>query len=64
MIPLKDYKWIVGNNSYRFIPDLLSTREILLGKLTTDNYDVLIYPPDTADEYLFLQVLRGYLGIK
>ena len=48
-----DYDWKAGDRSYHFVTTLLPTKSILRGELTTDNYDVLIYPPDTADENLF-----------
>jgi hypothetical protein len=48
-----DYDWKVGDRSYHFITTLLPTKDLLRGELTTDNYDVLLYPPDTADEKLF-----------
>ncbi len=52
MLALKDFSWTVGNTSYRFVPKLLSTKDILRRELTVENYDVLIYTPYQADEHL------------
>ncbi|MCK4364930.1 MAG: hypothetical protein KAW45_02655 [Thermoplasmatales archaeon] len=49
---LGDYSWKVGNKTYVFKPEYFKMKELLRGKLTTENYDVLIYPPNTADEFL------------
>lgn len=35
------YQWTVGNISYKFIIDVLTNKDILSGKLTTKNYDLL-----------------------
>lgn len=51
---LRDYSWMVGNKTYKFQPILLSTNSILDGKLTTDNFDVLLFEPDTANERVFI----------
>ena len=53
MWALSNYSWMVGNTSYYFNVTLLPIKKLLRGELTTDNYDVLIYPPDTANEKLF-----------
>ena len=53
MWTLKDYCWKVGNKTYCFLPTLLSTENILRGELTTDDYDVLIYEPNTATQGMF-----------
>lgn len=53
MWALSDYSWKVGKASYRFVATLLPTKSLLKRDLTTDKYDVLLYPPDTADENLF-----------
>jgi len=50
---LSDYCWKVGNTSYKIVTTLLSTKAILKGELKTKNFDVLIYPPDTADQDMF-----------
>jgi len=52
VLALRDYDWKVGDTLYRFIPTLLTTKSINRGELTKENYDLLLYPPDTADEYL------------
>jgi hypothetical protein len=54
MWALSDYSWKVGKTSYRFVATLLPTKSLLRGDLTTNKYDVLLYPPDTADENLFI----------
>jgi hypothetical protein len=48
-----DYDWQVGDRTYNFVPTLLTTKDILRKKLTTDNFDVFLYPPDTADQFIF-----------
>jgi len=53
MWALKDFSWKVGDTLYNFEVTLLPTKSLLRGKLTTDNYDVLVYPPDTANEKIF-----------
>ena len=53
MWALSDYNWTVGETSYCFDVSLLPTKKLLRGGLTTDKYDVLLYPPDTANEKLF-----------
>ena len=50
--PLENYNWKVGQTTYCFVPTVLSTKDILRGKLTTDKYDMLIYSFDQADQYL------------
>lgn len=50
---LSDYSWKAGDNHYVFVPDILSTEDILKGKLTKENYDVLLYTPCQGDEQLF-----------
>ena len=54
MWALSDYSWQVGDKIYQFKPTLLSTQDILNGHLTIDQFDVLLYPPSTADENLFI----------
>jgi len=54
--PLKDYKWKVGNKLYFFSLKVLSTKDIIKGELTVDNYDILLYSWDQADTFL------GYTG--
>jgi len=39
-----DYEWVVGNRSYKFILTEIFDKDILDGKLTVDNYDVLLLP--------------------
>ena len=48
---LEDYSWTVGDITYCFKTTILRTEDILKGKLTTDNFDVLLYPPDSFNEY-------------
>lgn len=50
---LSDYSWKAGNNHYVFVPDFLSTEDILKGELTKENYEVLLYTPCQADEQVF-----------
>ena len=52
IFPLRNYEWKVGDRLYYFTIELLSTKDILKGKLSVKNYDVLIYSPDQADLYL------------
>lgn len=52
MIFLDDFSWKVGNTTYVFKPKYFKMKELIRGKLKTDNYDLLIYPPNTADEFL------------
>jgi len=56
---LKDYDWQVGPITYRFVPKLISTKDILQGQLTTNNFDAMIYPPDTFDEYVFGRAMKN-----
>ena len=42
IFPLRDYEWKVGNTLYYFKIDVLSTADILNGKLNASNYDVFI----------------------
>ena len=49
---LDDYSWKVGDITYIFKPIYLQMKELIRGKLTTENFDLLIYPPNTADEFL------------
>lgn len=53
LLPLQNYQWAVGQTSYRFLPTLVTTKDIVKGRLTTANYDVLIYSFNQADQYLF-----------
>ena len=53
MLSLKNYFWQVENTIYYFNPNLISTKGIIRGELSKNNYDVLIYTPDQADLYLF-----------
>ncbi len=53
LLPLQNYQWTVGQTRYRFVPTLLTTKDILKNQLTTTNYDVLIYSFNQADQYLF-----------
>ena len=55
---LRDYSWKVGDTTYRFVVDLLPTKSLYKGKLTVDNYDVLLYPPDTPDEKISTSFFR------
>jgi len=48
---LDDYKWTVGNKCYSFLATLLTDEQLFKGELTTDNFDVFLYPPGTADTY-------------
>jgi len=50
---LRDYSWEVDDITYQFIPTLLSTKRLLKGELTLDNYDVLLPPPDPLFEKMF-----------
>jgi hypothetical protein len=53
-----NYSWQVGNIVYHFNTTLLPTKNLMKGDLTKENYDVLIYPPDTYDEYAFPRALK------
>ena len=46
---LDNYEWKVGDTTYSFLVTLLSDKRLLSGELATENYDVLLYPPGTAD---------------
>ncbi|MDH7517610.1 MAG: hypothetical protein QHH19_04630 [Candidatus Thermoplasmatota archaeon] len=48
---LEDYSWKVGSITYCFKTTILRTEDILKGRLTTNNFDVLLYPPDSVNEY-------------
>lgn len=52
LLPLENYNWKIGQTTYCFVPTILSTRNILEGKLTTENYDMLIYSFNQADQHL------------
>jgi hypothetical protein len=54
-----NYSWQVGDTIYRFDTSLVPTSNILAGDLTVDMFDVLIYPPDTYDEYVFSRALKN-----
>jgi|GEM_PF-558340 len=53
-----NYSWQVGDITYCFTTTLLPTKKLLQGTLSKENYDVLIYPPDTYDEYVFSRSLK------
>jgi hypothetical protein len=53
MWALSDFSWKVGKKTYCFDVTLLPTERLLRGELSKDNYEVLLYPPDTANEKLF-----------
>jgi len=65
---LRDYSWKVGDVTYTFTPSLITTKSILFGELSKENYDLLIYPPDTADEHLiytgFSRLPKNNLRVK
>jgi len=50
MWALSDYSWTVGNTTYRFVPKLFSTEDLLKGVLNINNFDVLLYPASKAEE--------------
>ena len=56
---LRDYQWIVGEKLYRFIPTLLSTENILKGKLTTHNFDILIISASQAVERMNIAYFKS-----
>lgn len=58
---LKDYTWKVDNKIYRFVVDFLTSKSLRKGRLTKENYDVILYPPDTFDEKVFR---FGYLSMQ
>jgi hypothetical protein len=53
-----DYCWQVGDIIYRFNTTLLPTKNLIRGELKKSNYDVLIYPPDAYDEYVFSRAIK------
>lgn len=53
-----DYSWQVGDIIYRFNTTLLPTKNLIRGELNKSNYDVLIYPPDAYDEYVFSRAIK------
>ncbi|MCK4365467.1 MAG: hypothetical protein KAW45_05410 [Thermoplasmatales archaeon] len=52
IFPLRNYEWKVGDRLYYFTIEVLSTRDILKGKLKASNFDVFIYSWDQADTNL------------
>lgn len=48
---LEDYSWRVGDKTYCFKTIIVRTEDIANGILTTDNFDVLLYPADSFNEY-------------
>jgi len=50
--PLKNYNWKVGQTTYCFVPTILSSKSILRGELKIENYDVLIYSFNQADQHI------------
>jgi len=44
---MRNYSWKVGDKTYSFKPTLLRTNDLLDNKLTVENFDVLVYPPET-----------------
>jgi len=56
---LGDYSWKVGNITYEFKPKYFKMKDLIRGKLKTKDYDVLIYPPNTADEFLLKTGLKN-----
>jgi hypothetical protein len=48
---LEDYSWKVGDITYCFKTTILRTADIIGGKLTKENFDVFLYPPDSVNEY-------------
>jgi len=57
---LRDYNWTVDDTTYSFDVDLLSTKNLKKGLLTKENYDVMIYPPDTIDTKLTSTYISRY----
>jgi len=61
---LEDYQWMVGNKTYNFIVEQITDKDILRGKLTTENYDVLVMPYFEAEMELIFRShpsIRNYL---
>ena len=46
---LDNFKWEVNNTKYSIFANLLSDKELLKGELSKENYDVLVYTADRAD---------------
>jgi glutamine amidotransferase-like uncharacterized protein len=71
---LRDYTWQVGDITYSFEVDFISSEDLFDGKLTKENYDVFLYAPTKGDyesnpskvkENLlpFIEDGGGYLGV-
>ena len=41
---LDDYQWTVGNKTYKFVLTKIYDKDIIEGKLTTENFDMLLVP--------------------
>lgn len=52
IFPLRNYEWDVGDRSYNFTIDVLSTKDILKGELNASNYDAFIYSWAQVDKNL------------
>ena len=64
VFPLQDYSWTAGEKRYSYNIEYINTNEIMKNNLIKNKYDVLIYPPDTADEYIIqraLSPLKNYI---
>jgi hypothetical protein len=57
----KGYTWKVENKTYRFVVDFLTSKDLRKGELTKENFDVILYPPDTFDDKVFR---FGYLPMQ
>jgi len=68
IFPIRDYEWKVGNNLYRFKIDVLSTKDILKGKLKASDYDVFINSWEQVDYYMiytgFSNLPRNRIRVK
>jgi hypothetical protein len=53
IFPIRDYEWKVGNISYSYKIEVLSTKNILNGELNKNDYDIFIYSWEQLDTNLF-----------
>jgi hypothetical protein len=54
---LSDYQWTVDKNTYVFKTTSVSDKDIVRGKLTTDDYDLIIFPGTVSAD----KIMSNYL---
>jgi hypothetical protein len=45
---LNGYEWMIGNKTYKIYTSIITDDDIFNGKLTTENYDLLVFPYSDA----------------